>query len=94
MDTRFHESIAKEVKDSDILVCESTYIDDNKDKAEEYMHLTSSQAGEIAKKANVEKLYLTHISQRYEMCEPKILKEAKKKFSKTIIAEDLMRVEI
>ena len=94
MDTRFHEDIAKAVKDSDILVCESTYIDDNKDKAEEYMHLTSSQAGEIAKKAGAERLYLTHISQRYEMCEPKILKEAKKKFPKTVLAEDLMRVEI
>ena len=94
MDTRINENCIKAAKDADVLICESTYIKENQDKAKEYKHLTSEQAGEIAKKSKAKSLYLTHLSQRYEMRENQILKEAKKKFSKVFLTEDLMRIEL
>lgn len=94
LDTKINENCVRAAKDSDILICESTYMEQNADRAEEHRHLTAAQAGDIAKRAKAKVLYLTHISQRYEMIEGKMLQEAKKKFKKTILAEDLMRVEI
>ena len=52
------------------------------------------EAIEIAKKAGAKKLYLAHLSQRYDGNERLILKEAQKKFKKTIIAEDLMNIVV
>jgi ribonuclease Z len=64
------------------------------EKASEYKHLTSHQAAEIAKKAKVKKLILTHISQRYENDKKRILDEARKIFKNSFLAEDLETLEI
>jgi len=93
-DTGMNYNAIKIAKDSDLLICESTYIKADADKAEERDHLTAEQAAEIAKKAKVEKLILTHLSQRYEHKEKLILQEAKKIFKNVSIAEDLDTVEI
>ena len=79
---------------SDLLISESTYTEKEKDLALSYKHLTSKQAAEIAKKYNAKKLILTHLSQRYEKDEKTVINEAKKVFKNTIIAEDLMNIEI
>ena len=80
-------------KNSDILICESTYASDLKDKAKEYLHLTSEQAAEIAKKSKSKKLYLTHFSQRYK--NPEIFKkQAKKIFKNTFLAQDFLEIEL
>ena len=94
LDTATNENCIKAAKDADILVCEATYLEEDKEKAREYGHMTSSQAGEVAKKAMAKSLLLTHISQRYDFKKEKILKEAKKHFKNTKIAEDLMKVEV
>lgn len=94
LDTKINSNCIAAAKDADLFICEAEYLDENSDKAEERKHLTASQAGEIAKKAKVKELYLTHISQRYEMREGQILKEAKKKFKNTFLAKDLMRVKV
>jgi len=81
-------------KDSDVFVCESTYLSNMKDKAKKHLHLTSGQAGEIAKKANAKKLVLTHFSQRYNKKDLNLMKkEAKEIFGKeVVISEDFMRI--
>jgi ribonuclease Z len=94
MDTAYLESLAKFGKDSDIMIAESTYIQEDAKKAEEYDHLTASQAATIAKKAGAKQLYLTHISQRYEHNESIVLKEARKIFKNTILAKDFMKIKI
>ena len=94
MDTALNDDCYKAAKDSDIFICESTYLSDMKDRAEEYMHLTAEQAAEIAKKSKSKKLFLTHISQRYEHVPYLLLKEARKVFKNTELAEDLMRIEV
>ena len=94
LDTKINPNCEKIAKDSDLLICESTYTEKEADKAGEYKHLTAKQAGEIAKKSKSKKLILTHLSQRYENKEKLILAEARKVFKNTEIAEDLMKTEI
>ena len=88
-DTSVNKKIVPFVKNSDILVSESSFSEELKGRASEYKHLTSKQAAEIAKKSNSKKLVLTHISQRYEKNLNKILKEAKKVFKNSRLVEDL-----
>ncbi len=94
LDTSMNKKIVSFVKNSDLLICESSFGENLKEKAKEYKHLTASQAAQIAKKANVKKLVLTHLGQRYEKNKKDILKEAKKVFKNVCIAEDFDKLEI
>jgi ribonuclease Z len=94
LDTLFNEKITTFVKESDLLIIESSFADEEKEKAKEHLHLTSKQAGEIAKKAKVKKLIITHISQRYENKLDKILNQSKKVFRNSFLARDLEGFEI
>lgn len=94
MDTGMNENAIRLAKDSDILIIESTFSNEETEQAKEYHHLTASQAATIAKKAGVKKLILTHISQRYEHNTKLIEKEAKKIFKNTTIAKDLDKIII
>ncbi|MBD3252397.1 ribonuclease Z [Candidatus Pacearchaeota archaeon] len=95
LDTQKCQNIKKLIKDSDLAVIESTFLDSlDKNKVKERMHLTARQAAELAKSSKVKKLILTHLSQRYEYKEKLVLKEAKKYFKKTEIAKDLMSITI
>ena len=94
LDTAVNDRIASFVKGADLLVCESSFHSSLEKLAKAYKHLTSKQAAEIAKKAKVKKLILTHISQRYGKNPEKILQEAKKVFKNTTIAKDLDVVNV
>lgn len=94
LDTSFNNRIAPFVEKADLLVCESGFGEELAKKAEEYMHLTSSQAGSIAKKAKVKKLCLVHISERYEKDSHILLAQARKQFKNTILPNDLDAVEV
>lgn len=80
-------------KDCDLLIHESTYKNEDREKARENFHSTSSDAANIAKNANAEKLVLTHISTRYKKTDD-LLKEAKDEFENTVLAKDLMKIEV
>ena len=94
MDTKLNENCHKIAKDADILICESTYSKDEKELAEKHFHLTSEQSAQIAKKSEAKKLILTHLSQRYEKNYDKIIKEAKKIFKNTTVANDFDKLEV
>jgi ribonuclease Z len=94
LDTSFNKDIIPFVKNSDLLICESTFGEEFEKKAAEYRHLTAKQTSEIAKKSNSKKLILTHISQRYSKNPEQILKTAKKIFKNSFLAKDLDIVEI
>ncbi len=88
LDTSFNKKIISFVKNSDILICESTFDKSLKEKAKEYLHLTIDDALNIAKKSNSKRLYLTHISQRYEKDFDILEDYAKKNFKETFLAKD------
>jgi ribonuclease Z len=92
-DTRPFEGLADFAAEADLLIHDATLDDDLAERAYEDGHSTPSQAAENAKKAGAKRLILTHISARYE--DPRVLlKQAKKIFKNTQIAEDFMEIEI
>lgn len=93
-DTKLNPNCYKIAKGSEVLLTEAVYVNQDKDLASLHEHLTAEQAGEIAKKAKVKSLYLVHLSQRYDGNEKVILNEVKKKFKNSVVADDLMQIEI
>ncbi|MCA9485443.1 MAG: ribonuclease Z [Nanoarchaeota archaeon] len=94
LDTLFNEKAIELAKDSDLLVCESSFSKEESALAKERKHLTSIDAATIAKKSKSKVLVLTHISQRYDYNNKIILDEAKKIFKNTRIVKDLDKIEI
>jgi len=88
-DTDFSENLITLAKDADLLICESALPDELKVKG----HLTPSLAGEIAARANVSKLVLTHF---YPECDQTdIEKQCRKTWSgPLVLAEDLMNIDL
>lgn len=93
-DTRPCEKILNIAKNADVLIHDSSFDDSLKNKAFEEGHSTSLEAANIAKEANVNKLFLFHISPRYEKDDSILLKEARKVFPNCEIAEDFLIYEV
>ncbi len=94
-DTRPCESVIQAAENADILIHDGSLAEAEKELAIEYMHSTVTEAAEVAAKANVRKLILTHISARYDEEDAKKLEEeARKIFPNTIIASDLMTIDV
>lgn len=93
-DTRPCKSIERESKGADLLIHDGTFDDELRDWALETKHSTASEGAQLAKKANVRQLILTHFSSRYsENAEP-LLHDAKDIFKNVRLAEELMEIEI
>ncbi len=65
MDTRLCDGAYALAQGCDLLVIESTFLDEDEALAVEYGHLTAGQAARVAAGAGVRHLVLTHFSQRY-----------------------------
>jgi ribonuclease Z len=74
------------VRGADALICEATYLKVEADMARRFGHLTAHQAAQLAKKAGVQNLILTHVSRRYR--EREIAAEAETVFPATLVARD------
>jgi ribonuclease Z len=81
-----------------MLVCESTFANDEAGLARDYGHLTAGQAGQIAAQAGVRLLVLTHFSQRYESRsegDERLADEAAAAFGGAVVlARDLDRIPV
>jgi ribonuclease BN (tRNA processing enzyme) len=88
-DTDYSENLVTLAKKADLLICESALPDDKGVKG----HLTPSLAGEIATRAGVGKLVLTHF---YPECDRvDIEQECRKTYcGALVLAEDLLRLEV
>jgi len=92
-DTGPSKAIEELAMGADLLIHECTFDDEMLEWAVEERHSTASQAAEVAKKAGVRRLILTHVSARYS--DPSILVEqAGKMFPDVLVAEDLMEIEV
>jgi ribonuclease Z len=65
MDTRDGDGAREAAADADLLVIEATFLDDQRELAEEVGHLTAGQAAAIGRDAGARRVVLTHLSQRY-----------------------------
>ncbi|MEM4326650.1 MAG: ribonuclease Z [Candidatus Diapherotrites archaeon] len=83
----------KYTSDSDVLIHESSFLEERKDRAKETKHSTALDAGKIAKETNSKLLVLFHLSARHKEKE-KFENEARKEFNNVIVAEDLKEIEI
>ncbi|MFJ3978385.1 ribonuclease Z [Streptomyces sp. NPDC090021] len=65
MDTRLCSGVDELAEGCDMLVIESTFLDEDERLATDHGHLTAGQAARAARDAGVRHLVLTHFSQRY-----------------------------
>ncbi len=86
-DTQACLSTQKAAKGADVLVHDCSFMEAESDKARDTQHATALQAAQLAKKAGVKKLILTHIGNRYEPRDP-VLKEAQSVFPQSELAHE------
>ena len=65
MDTRMCDAVPALADGADLLVIESTFLEEDAALARAYGHLTARQAATVAAECGVRRLVLTHFSQRY-----------------------------
>ena len=95
MDTRLCPGVHALAEGADMLVIESTFLDEDVQLAVDHGHLTAGQAAEVAAGAGVRHLVLTHFSQRYS--DPQEFERQARAAGFTgelTIARDLMRVPL
>jgi len=92
-DTMPTEKLEKFFDGCDYLVFDSTFLDKEKQRAQDTCHSTAKQAATLGKNANVKNLILTHFSARYKD-ETGHLNEAKEIHDSVITAQDLLEIEI
>ncbi len=93
-DTVASESFLPRLTGVDVWISESTFGDDMVGKAEETLHSTAGSVAELAKKAGVKQLVLTHVSSRYSTDTTPLLEDAKKRFENVTVADDFTEIEI
>ncbi len=92
-DTRKCRSVIALAKGADVLVHDSTLDSSHRTVARRFGHSTASEAAEAAKDARVGRLFLVHISPRYD--DPGILvREARRVFPHSSVPDELSEHEV
>jgi ribonuclease Z len=85
-DTGRIDDLMQVCQGADALIIEATYLEEEAEMARDFAHLTARQAAELAIRAGVQQLILTHISRRYR--ERDVIAEAQAVFPGTYVARD------
>ena len=91
-DTAPSETIVEAAWGAEVLITEATFSDEEAQRARETMHQTAAQAADVARRADVRLLALTHLSNRY--FGPEIAREARELFPETVVPRDFDVVEV
>jgi ribonuclease Z len=86
------DNLLEVVQGADALVIEATYLESERELAEQFGHLTARQAAQLAVDAGVGTLILTHISRRYRA--DQVRDEAQEVFPWVYVARDFDRFQI
>ncbi len=92
LDTRPCKGALHIARDANLLLCESTYLDSEKELAKSHNHLTAKEAAQLAHDAGAKELILTHFSARYLDLRP-FENEAREIFPNTFAADDLKQFQ-
>lgn len=96
MDTRGCDGALALAEGVDLLVIESTFLDEHAELAEQYFHLTARQAATIAREAGARRVVLTHFSRRYPFGTDAFLAQAHDAWPDGVFVEarDLARIDL
>ena len=93
-DTRPTESIVKSAEHADLFICEGMYAEKDKlAKARQYKHMTFYEAADMAKRADVAEMWLTHFSPSLVHAED-YMPDVKKIFENSYLGKDGKSVEL
>ncbi len=93
MDTLPSDSYFDAIKNSDVLIHESAFLEKHISRAKETKHCTAKQAAWVAEQTGAKKLVLVHISPRYKKNKD-VENEARQEFGNVVVPKDLEEIEI
>lgn len=92
-DTMRCQTVDEALKDVEVIIHESTYLEKDKKLAAEHFHSTAASAAETAKNCNARALFLIHVSNRYRD-RSVIAEEARAIFPESYVPDDLAHFKI
>jgi ribonuclease Z len=93
-DTRPCAATIEASRNADLLIHESTFGDEEAERAIETGHSTAREAAQVAREAGVRRLLLTHFSARYSRDAVELEREARHVFPETIVGKDGMEIDV
>ena len=94
-DTRPCDSVVEAAVGADLLVHDGTFGAEHAERARETSHSTAREAGEVAARAGVDRLALTHVSSRYAGDAGQLADEAAEAFDGEVtVAHDGLTVDV
>jgi ribonuclease Z len=91
-DTAPSPVVLEAAREAEVLVHEATFLDEERERAQETAHSTALEAAELARDADVSLLALTHLSNRY--FGPEVAREARTIFPETVVPKDFDVIDV
>jgi len=91
-DTGPSATVLEAARGAEVLVHEATFLDEERERAQETGHATALEAAELARDAEVGLLALTHLSNRY--FGPEAAREARTIFPETVVPKDFDVIDV
>jgi ribonuclease Z len=91
-DTGPSATVLEAARGAEVLVHEATFLEDERERAQETGHATALDAAELAREADVGLLALTHLSNRY--FGPEVAREARTIFPETVVPKDFDLIDV